>query len=256
MKLHLALLQSDLVWESPDKNLENFDRMLAAVSEQTDLVVLPEMFSTGFTMNPERVERDAAARTLEWMRDRAASMNIALAGSLVWPLETGYANRFIFMCPDGQFHFYDKRHTFTLTGEHKAYKSGDQKVVWQYKGFRICPQICYDLRFPVFSRNTEDYDLLLYVANWPEPRVLAWDTLLRARAIENMAYVVGVNRLGNDQNGLTFIGHTSAYNALGEQLAYSEQQEVVSVSLDREKLLEIRQKLPFLNDRDSFTPGW
>ncbi len=256
MKLHLALVQSDLVWESPDKNLENFDRMLASVGGQTDLVVLPEMFSTGFTMNPEGVERGAAARSLEWMRQRATAMNVAVAGSLVWPLETGYANRFIFMRPDGQYDFYDKRHTFTLTGEDKAYKSGNQKVVWQYKGFAICPQICYDLRFPVFSRNTENYDILLYVANWPEPRVLAWDTLLRARAIENMAFVVGVNRLGNDQNDLTFIGHTSAYNPLGEQLVYSEQQEVISVSLDREKLLEIRKKLPFLEDRDSFTPGW
>jgi predicted amidohydrolase len=162
----------------------------------------------------------------------------------------------VFMRPDGTHEFYDKRHTFTLAGEDRVYQRGNRKVVWEFRGFRICPQICYDLRFPVFSRNVEDYDLLIYVANWPDARIGAWDTLLKARAIENMAFTAGVNRIGEDPNGHTYTGHSAVYDALGRKMVFSESPGWLEISLDRDQILAARQQLRFLQDRDTFTPGW
>ncbi len=257
MEMNVALVQTALDWEDPNANRSRFDGLLDPLEGDLDLVVVPEMFTSGFTMEPGNIPTEEAEKALTWMQKKAAGLDAALAGSLVWPLNGGgYANRLVFMKPDGTYHYYDKRHTFTLAGEDQVYRRGHRKEVWEFRGFKICPQICYDLRFPVFSRNTEDYDLLLYVANWPDARVEAWDTLLKARAIENMSFVLGVNRLGADPNGLRYTGHTSAYDPLGARLAYTEDTEVLRVTLNQQDLLEARKKLRFLQDRDLFTPGW
>ncbi|EAR16809.1 nitrilase family protein [Robiginitalea biformata] len=256
MELDIALVQTSLLWEDPPGNRARLGELLLPLRGNTDLIVLPEMFSSGFTMDPRHMEEGEAAKTLDWMREEAAAAGAALCGSLVWPQEDRFTNRFIFVEPDGKYHTYDKRHTFTLAGEDKVYARGTKNIRISYRGFAIRPQVCYDLRFPVWSRNTDDYDMLVYVANWPEARIAAWDTLLRARAIENMAFVIGVNRVGSDPNGLSYVGHSAAYDPLGKQLAYSEREEIVRVRIDREELVASRKQLRFLADRDSFTPGW
>jgi predicted amidohydrolase len=252
-ELKIALVQSPLSWEQPETNRAAFSRKLDKVSEGTGLIVLPEMFSTGFTMEPWNIEDDEGLRTLEWMQEEAAKRDTAICGSIVFREDSQFFNRLFFVSPDGNYQAYDKRHTFTLAGEHKVYASGNSKQLIEYKGFRICPLICYDLRFPVWSRNVEGYDLLLYVANWPAPRIGAWDALLKARAIENLSYCAGVNRVGADSNGHLYSGHSAVYDALGERLVYSEKAEILYASLSLDHLRETRQALKFLDDRDSFT---
>jgi predicted amidohydrolase len=184
----------------------------------------------------------------------AKTKNCAITGSLVITENDNYYNRLLFVFPDGKIDFYDKRHLFTLASEDKVYTSGKEKLIITYKGFKICPLICYDLRFPVFARNVENYDLLLYVANWPKTRVNAWDILLKARAVENMSYVIGVNRIGNDNNNLEYVGHSQVIDFLGNYLIEPQEKEgVFIVEIDKEKQDETRSKLAFLNDRDEFT---
>ncbi len=250
--MKVALVQSALVWESPVVNRAVLNQKISA--HQADLFVLPEMFSTGFTMHPERVAEAMNGETVTWMQTIAAKKNAAVCGSVVIEDRGHFYNRLLFVFPSGEVEYYDKRHLFTLAGEHNAYTPGRKKVVVDYKGFRICVLICYDLRFPVFSRNNDDYDVLLYVANWPEPRAAAWDTLLKARAIENMSFVIGVNRVGQDDNGHNYLGHSQVFDALGSPMvANSENDEVLTAELNKNALLEIRQKFGFLNDRDRFT---
>lgn len=251
-QLKLALIQSPLIWEHPDGNRELFSKKIASVSSDVDVVVLPEMFTTGFTMAPQRIPKVQTLETVQWMQDMASRHAFAIIGSIVYEEGMRHYNRLLFVKPDGSFSTYDKRHTFTLAGEHEKYTAGDKLLVETYKGFKICPLICYDLRFPVWSRNTHDYDVLLYVANWPKPRIAAWDALLTARAIENMAYCVGVNRIGTDANGLSYTGHSGVYDALGKQLVFSETEAVLEVTLFKQHLLETRRALPFLKDRDAF----
>lgn len=251
-EIKIALIQADLAWEDPDKNRENFNRTLSAMDRDTDLVVLPEMFTTGFTMDPERVFELPGGPTAKWMADWAKVNNTALAGSVVIKENEVYRNRFLFVYPEGQIVHYDKRHSFTLAGEHKKYHSGTERVLIEYRGWKIFPQICYDLRFPVFSRNNLDYDLLIYVANWPAVRIDAWDTLLKARAIENMAWSIGVNRIGKDGNNYEYPGHSAIYDGLGKKIAYSSSEEVLYATLDRTSIEKARKKLGFLNDRDDF----
>ncbi|WP_445383881.1 amidohydrolase [Robiginitalea sp. IMCC44478] len=251
--LDIALVQTELSWEQPELNLKRFEKIVSTLTAPLDLLVLPEMFTSGFTMEPGNIPDSAGPQTLEWMQNQASSLNAAVVGSVVYREQAGYFNRLIFMEPDGNYHTYDKRHTFTLAGEDKVYQKGKAKTVISFRGWKICPLICYDLRFPVWSRNTEGYDLLLYVANWPAPRIAAWDTLLKARAIENMSYVAGVNRIGTDGNGLEYTGHSAAYDCLGHPLAYSEKDEILRVSLSKNSLEETRNKLRFLEDRDSFS---
>jgi omega-amidase len=251
--MKIALIQTVLEWENPSRNRSHFFNKISAL-ESIDLVVLPEMFSTGFTMNPSGVAETMDGQTVSWMKKTAIENDIAICGSVVISERGEYFNRMLFVLPSGEINTYDKRHLFTLAGEDKAYTRGKERRIIEYKGFRICPLICYDLRFPVFSRNTENYDLLLYVANWPEPRIAAWDTLLKARAIENMSFVVGVNRIGQDNNGHNYIGHSQAFDALGNSLTkVSEVDEIILVELNKNALLETRRKFGFLNDRDSFT---
>lgn len=251
--MKITLIQTVLAWESPAENREHFTQLINTIDE-TDLIVLPEMFSTGFTMNPEAAAESMDGETVMWMKQLSAEKNCAITGSMVIEEDGNYYNRLLFVEPEGKIHTYDKRHLFTLAGEEKVYTAGTRRAVINYRGWKICPLVCYDLRFPVFSRNTEDYDLLLYVANWPEVRIAAWDTLLKARAIENMCYVAGVNRVGQDANGHNYPGHSVVIDYLGNETANAgNTEEVITVLLDKDLLAASRQKFGFLNDRDSFT---
>jgi len=247
------LIQSPLVWEDPEANRGSIESKIEAVTGKPDLIILPEMFTTGFTMSPENIDKAEGPRTIAWMRELAAKFDAAICGSMVFAEQGRFFNRLIFMGPEGDGSSYDKRHTFTLAGEHKVYASGNSKQIITFRGFRICPLICYDLRFPVWSRNTERYDLLIYVANWPAARVEAWDTLLKARAIENMAFCAGVNRIGTDGSGHTYSGHSAVYDALGNRQVYSEKEEILQTPLHLSELSEVRDRLKLLDDRDHFS---
>lgn len=253
--LQIALLQLDLKWESPALNREMISVEIEKLSDAVDLIVLPEMFTTGFTMNAEALAEKSDGLTFKWLQDKAKQKNAAITGSIIVSENGHYYNRLFFVFPNGNFKIYDKRHTFTLAKEDLTYTAGEERLIVEYRNWRICPLICYDLRFPVWARNTEDYDLLIYVANWPEKRISAWDALLKARAIENMSYCVGVNRTGFDGNGHKYPGHTSAYDALGEPLMDNFQDKVASFELElkKEHLQNTRDKLKFLEDRDQFS---
>ncbi len=249
----VSLVQSILDWENPKANRERF-RKLITQADTADLFVLPEMFTTGFTMNPQPVAETMEGETLAWMKNIAALKDAAICGSAVIEENGKYFNRFLFVAPNGEIYHYDKRHLFTLAGEHQQYTGGRDKVIVSFRGINICLQVCYDLRFPVFARNTEDYDLLIYTANWPKVRIAAWDALLKARAIENMCYVAAVNRIGTDANGHEYVGHSQAIDFLGAPVVEPfEREEIVSFFLNREEMLTTRKRLGFLNDRDSFT---
>jgi predicted amidohydrolase len=220
----------------------------------TDLIVLPEMFSTGFTMEAEGHAERMDGRSVAWMAETAKQTGAVIAGSLVIRDAGRYFNRFILMRPDGNFDFYDKRHLFRLAGEHEHYSAGSDRVTFRIKDWRVRPMVCYDLRFPAWSRNQGDYDLLVYVANWPEPRHLAWATLIRARAIENLAYLAGVNRIGTDGNGIRYQGGSAIVDFLGNHLTpVTDETGVWSAALDLEELQEFRAKFPFHLDADRFS---
>jgi predicted amidohydrolase len=250
--LKVVLVQTALVWENPEENRESLSRKLKSLKDDVDILILPEMFTTGFTMSPENVQIEEGVKTVEWMKQKAKAIGAAIIGSIVFKEGENYYNRLWFVKPDGSTTSYDKRHTFTLAGEDKKYTAGDKKLIETYKGFTFCPLICYDLRFPVWSRNTEKYDILLYVANWPKPRIEAWDTLLKARAIENMAYVIGVNRVGIDGSGHEYPGHSAVYNTLGKEIAFSDQEQLIEITLYKNHLRKTRNTLRFLDDMDNF----
>ena len=251
--MKIALIQSPLIWENPKANRLYFEEKINVITEKIDLIVLPEMFTTGFTMNPNEVAETMQGETIAWLQSLARSKNTAITGSLIIKENNNFYNRLVFVFPNGEIQTYDKRHLFTLVGEDKIYTSGKEKLIVEYKGFKICPLVCYDLRFPVFARNTEDYDVLIFVANWPKPRINAWDALLKARAIENMSYVIGVNRIGEDSNKHEYLGHSQAVDYLGNYIIEPQEAEGVFITtLDKEKLIETRNKFGFLNDRDAF----
>ena len=251
--MKIAILQTMLSWENPSENRALLQNKINAILQKVDLIVLPEMFTSGFTMNPKSVAETMQGATISWLKEVAKERNCALTGSLVIEENGNYFNRLVFVFPNGDIQQYDKRHLFTLAGENQVYKAGIEKLIVEFKGFKICPLICYDLRFPVFSRNVKDYDVLIYVANWPKPRVNAWDILLKARAVENMSYVLGVNRIGLDANNHQYIGHSQAIDFLGNyMLEPQETDEVFIIELNKEKMLETRGKLAFLNDIDEF----
>ena len=252
--MKIALIQAPLLWENPKQNRNYFEEKINSITETIDLIVLPEMFTSGFTMNPKSVAEVMQGETVLWLQALAKSKNSAITGSLVIQENENFYNRLVFIFPSGEIKTYDKKHLFTLAGEDKTYTSGIQKLIIEYNGFKICPLICYDLRFPVFARNTEDYDVLIYVANWPKPRINAWDALLKARAIENMCYTIGVNRIGEDPNKHTYPGHSQMIDFLGNYLIEPQENEGVFITtLNKNTLLEARQKFGFLNDRDAFT---
>ena len=251
--MKVALIQTSLIWENPIENRSHLAQKITGFMDKVDLIVLPEMFSSGFTMNPKAVAETMQGETVLWLQHLAKAKNCAITGSLVIEENGNYYNRLVFVFPNGDIKTYDKRHLFTLAGEHQFYSAGEDKLIINYKGFKICPLVCYDLRFPVFSRNVEHYDVLLYVANWPKPRVNAWDILLRARAVENMCYTIGVNRIGTDNNNHKYIGHSQVVDFLGEYVLEPQEADAVFiVELDKAKLLETREKLTFLIDRDTF----
>ena len=251
--MKVALIQSQLSWENPITNRNYFEEKINAITEKVDLIVLPEMFSTGFTMNPNDVAETIQGETILLLQSLAKVKNSAITGSLIIKEKNNFYNRLVFVFPSGEMKFYDKRHLFTLAGEDKVYIKGNQKLIVDYLGWKICPLVCYDLRFPVFSRNVDDYDVLIYVANWPKTRINAWDILLQARSVENMCYTIGVNRIGFDANHFEYVGHSQAVDFLGNYVLEPQQSEgVFIVELNKEKMIETRKKLDFLNDKDSF----
>lgn len=253
--LHVAAIQCELQWEDRNSNLQNLGKIIEKLKDKpVDLIVLPEMFTTGFTMNARLCAEKTEGRSLEWMRRQSSRLKAAITGSIIVEEEGLYYNRLYFVWPDGGYMTYDKRHTFSYAGEDKVFEKGSERLIIEYKDWKICPLICYDLRFPVWSRNTEEYDILIYVANWPESRILAWDTLLRARAIENLCYTIGVNRVGRDGNQIDYNGHSSVYNALGKQFVGLQDEEagIISAQLERKELQEIRNQFRFLDDRDAY----
>ncbi|MEM5563648.1 amidohydrolase [Psychroserpens sp. AS72] len=254
-ELKIALIQSNLVWENPEQNRIHFTNKISAILESVDLIILPEMFTSGFTMHPNLVAETMTGDTVSWMQKLANLKKTAITGSVVIKENNHYYNRLLFVFPEGNIEYYDKKHTFTLAGEHKVYKAGSKQLMVHYLGWKICPLVCYDLRFPVWARNTNDYDVVLYVANWPKIRVNAWDALLKARAIENMSYCIGVNRVGLDANGFEYSGNSGAYDVLGKRMDSipTDKEATEIVTLKKDHINKYRDKLGFLNDRDSFS---
>ena len=251
--MKVALIQSSIVWENPKLNRKYYEETIKGIVGSIDLIVLPEMFTTGFTMNPQLVSETMQGETVVWLQTLAKAKKSAITGSLIIEENGTFFNRLVFVFPSGEMQYYDKKHLFTLAGEDRIYGRGNKKNIIDYLGWKICPLVCYDLRFPVFSCNTEDYDLLLYVASWPKPRINAWDILIRARAVENMCYAIGVNRIGLDNNKFEYVGHSQAVDFLGNYVLEPQDTEgVFVVELSKEKMMETRNKLGFLNDRDSF----
>ena len=253
-QLNLTIIQSDLIWENPEENRILFSKKIESISKKTNLIILPEMFTTGFTMNASTLAEEENGATLKWMQTEAKNKNCAMTGSVIISEKGNYYNRLFFVYPSGEYKTYNKRHTFTLAGEDKTFSSGKKHLVIDFLGWKFCPLICYDLRFPVWARNTQNYDVLLYVASWPKKRILAWDSLLKARAIENMSYCVGVNRTGTDANNHQYNGHSAVYDVLGEQVSTAnfEEEFVETIVLQKSHIEKNRTHLQFLNDRDDF----
>lgn len=254
MELKIALVQTDLYWENPTANLAMLEEKIAALTESVDLIVLPEMFTTGFTMNPAPVAEPMNLTTFKWMRQMAAQTGAVLTGSFVAKEGQKYFNRLLWMQPDGGYDYYDKRHLFRMAQEHECYTAGTRRIIKELKGWRICPLICYDLRFPVWARNVQmEYDLLLYVANWPAVRSQVWNTLLQARAIENLSYVVGVNRVGEDANAIPYSGDSALIDFKGEVVFRKINEEGIYVhTLTKEPLTAFRERFPAYLDADEF----
>jgi omega-amidase len=257
--INVTLIQSDLHWEDPVANLAMFEEEIWKIGQTTDVIVLPEMFTTGFSMNTLALAEAMNLRTFKWMKQMAQQTGALLLGSFIAKENNTFFNRMLWMEPNGNFKTYDKRHLFRMAEEHKVYSPGTERLVEKWKGWSICPLVCYDLRFPVWSRNTWDsngrgaYDLLVYVASWPAARVRHWDTLLRARAIENLSYVVGVNRIGYG-NGVEYNGHSAVIDPKGEPLfAANETATIETVKLDYEQLQAYRARFPAYLDADKFT---
>lgn len=252
--LRLTLFQSQLAWEDIDANLQQFSQKLAGLAkDRTDLILLPEMFTTGFSMNAQALAETMDGKTVAWMQEMAAAKGAVVCGSAIIREGEHCFNRLLWVRPDGTVATYDKRHCFTLAGEQEHFNAGTERLIVSCKEWKICPLICYDLRFPVWSRNNCGYDLLIYIANWPNKRSEAWKSLLRARAIENQAYTVGVNRVGLDEKQLQYSGDSTVIDYAGSVLyQVSEVEDGFSITLSWEKQEEFRQKLPFLADQDSF----
>ena len=273
--LTITTIQTSLHWENKAANLAMFEKKIFSIEDRTEIIVLPEMFSTGFSMKPEMLAETMDGETVQWMKRIAAEKNIILTGSVIIG-QTGtvrpeYYNRLIWMLPNGQCGIYDKRHLFAFAGEDEHYTAGTKRLIASVKGWKINLQVCYDLRFPVWARqsppplplergsggevgNGPEYDMLIYVANWPERRSIAWKTLLAARAIENQCYVVGVNRVGNDGNNFYYSGDSMIMDPMGEVLYYmKDEEDIFTLTLDKSHLDSVREKYPFWKDADPFS---
>jgi len=249
----ISLIQADLAWENIDSNLTKFSAYIDSNENEQDIIILPEMFSTGFTMNPAKVAENMEGNSMQWMHKYASKTQSVITGSLIIEENNNYYNRLIWMKPDGSYQFYNKKHLFTMAGEQNHYTPGSDKLIVEYKGWRICPMICYDLRFPVWIRNKENYDLLIFVANWPAIRSDIWERLLYARAIENQCYLAAVNRIGKDANNYNHDGTSMIISPLGKALAREKDIEtMITVKMDHSILLKSRKENPFLADMDQF----
>lgn len=257
--LTISLIQSSLFWEDKEKNLGQFSQKIADLPAGTQVVVLPEMFSTGFSMKPEQLAETMDGAVVSWMRSTAGQYRKVITGSVIIEEEGQYFNRLVWMLPDGTCYHYDKRHLFAYAGEDKHYSAGDKRLIVQVNGWKICLQVCYDLRFPVWARQKPadgtpaEYDILIYVANWPQRRAHPWQVLLQARAIENQCYVLGVNRVGEDGNGMLHSGDSMIVDPLGNPLWHESGIEAIGTyTFQKEELEKVRQQFPFLEDADRF----
>lgn len=256
-QLRVTIVQSALHWEMEKENLSKFEDLISHHLDNslvtTDLIVLPEMFNSGFSMQPQGIAQDIDDNSVSWMRAMAEKYDVAICGSLAIKEEALFKNKFVFADPQGNIETYDKRHCFRMSGEHEVYRGGDKRVIINYRGWRILPQVCYDLRFPVFSRSNGDYDLILYVANWPKVRRNPWITLLQARAIENLSYVVGVNRIGSDGNQLDYSGDSMFVDFKGDIIECLEDKAQLSTQcFSKSTLNQFREKFPAWMDADDF----
>ncbi len=242
--LKIQYIEFDIFWEQPQKNRQFLEEKIKEIPDEIDLIVLPEMFTTGFTWNTTFAE-SMQGDTVKWLQKIAGFKKVAIAGSISIKEKDKFYNRLLFVFPSGEIQYYDKRHLFSLSEERNIYQRGETLLEVSYKGWKIRPMICYDLRFPVWSRNTTQYDVLLYVANWPQSREMHWKTLLRARAIENQCYVIGVNRVGEDGNQWAYSGKSVVYDAFGKRI--DDNQKAL---LSKKDLQQIRTRYPFLEDRD------
>lgn len=251
--LKISTIQTDLIWENIEANLNQLATKINAITTQPDIIILPEMFSTGFSMNPEKLAESPNGQTFQWLKSLAQKKNAVIVGSYIAKENGCFYNRLIWMQPDSNFFVYNKKHLFSLSEEPQHYTAGQEKIIIEYKGWKICPLICYDLRFPVWSRNVEGYDLLIYVANWPEKRNHHWRSLLMARAIENQSYTLGVNRIGNDGNDFYHSGDTSVIDFAGNILQHTAHIENTStLELDYKTQQTFRNRFQFLADKDDF----
>ncbi len=252
--LKIAIIQSDILWENIDGNLSKFESVISSIVDDVDIIVLPEMFTTGFSMHSKAFAETMNGKTIAWMTKMASKKQAHLTGSIIIKDGEKFFNRLIWMSPNGKISHYDKRHLFRMSNEQNHFSAGNNKLIVDVEGWKICPQICYDLRFPVWARNKENYDLLLYIANWPKPRIKIWQTLLQARAIENLSYTIGVNRIGEDGNGYKFSGNSIAVDYKGEiTSAISDDIEKVEiVKLSYTDLHQFREKFPAHLDADDF----
>ena len=278
--LKITLIQSNLFWENCEQNLEQFSKKISLIGEQTDLIILPEMFTTGFSMQPKKLAESMTGKTVNWMKEQAHKKQCVITGSFICEENRKFYNRLVWMKPDGNYSTYDKRHLFSMAGEDKHYTAGNKKIIEELKGWKVCPLICYDLRFPVWSRNTNipqqalnssrppsqahdqshkgdmlpAYDLIIYVTNWPEKRSFPWKTLLLARAIENQCYVIGENRVGTDGNEIDYSGDSAVIDFKGEILSKipSHVEYTETITLSYKMLEEFRNQFPVMDDADSF----
>lgn len=251
--IRITTLQSDIYWEDIDANLSMFEQKLFAINN-TDVIVLPEMFTTGFTMNSVELSEENPSKTIHWMLEKAKQKKACIVGSFIYKENNKNYNTLVWSFPDGTYKTYNKRHLFRMANENDFYSSGTKRLTVKYKGWKICPLICYDLRFPVWSRNNENIDLYIYIANWPQARVTAWDKLLQARAIENLAYVIGVNRVGVDGKGIPYSGGTVVVNFKGEVITDhpNNKESIKTTLLNRESLAKFKEKFPAHLDADGF----
>ncbi len=252
-KMRITVVQPDIEWENKKGNFATIERLISDIRTETDLVILPEMFNTGFSMNPERLNEPPNAETFEWLNNISQEGDFGICATYIVRDKNKFFNRWILVTPDGESWYYDKRHLFRITNEEQSFTRGKIRQVFTFRGVRICPNICYDLRFPVWSRNRNDYDLLINSANWPTARRDVWHTLLRARAIENQCFVVGSNRIGTDGAGINYSGDSMIIDPKGEVIVSAEDKECsITANISMDELGEFRKKFPVLDDGDDF----
>jgi omega-amidase len=253
--MKISVVQPDLAWEDKSLNFRNIEDLISPLYHNTDLVILPEMFNTGFSMNPEKLSESPLGETVEWMKNISRNGDFGLCGSYIVKEDNKYFNRWVFIGPEKEYFSYNKRHLFSMGGEDKLFSAGKERLIFSFRGVRISPYICYDLRFPVWSRSRNEYDLMINVANWPESRISVWNTLIKARAIENQCFVAGSNRIGTDGKGIKYIGGSMVINSRGETISSARLNEKCSITVDisMTELSDFRNKFPVQNDADNFS---